>query len=110
MNFLDPYLSKVERANLLQQWILVHSVLYYERDNSVVKDSEFDSNSKQLVGLMKTMSEEERQRTKFFDAFRDFVGFTGYDLYSKLNHYEREFINLQADNVLKMLKRKRKRK
>ena len=32
MEFKNPYFLTVERINLLQRWILVHSYLYYEKN------------------------------------------------------------------------------
>ena len=78
MNFRNPYLSEVEKINLLQRWILVHSLLYYELDDSIVKDRMFDINCQQLVNLVEFMKKKgktkELKRTRFWYAFYDFDG------------------------------------
>ena len=51
MNFKNPYWTNVDKLNLLSNWILVQSVLYYELDNSVVPDWMFDNNCKQYRQL-----------------------------------------------------------
>ena len=51
MEFKNPYFLTVERINLLQRWILVHSYLYYEKNESIVKDVNYDANTRQLIYL-----------------------------------------------------------
>lgn len=97
MEFKNPYLSNVQRANLLQQWILVHSALYYELDKPFVSDNSFDENSKQLVELMSKMSREEKEKTRFYYVFRGFEGSTGFYLCSKLTKEHRRMIFEQAE-------------
>lgn len=47
MYFKNPYFSIENKLDLLSKWILVHSILYYELNNSIVSDTMFDSNCKQ---------------------------------------------------------------
>lgn len=50
----------------------------------MVTDAMFDANSKQLVELIKS-SEGAFCASRWHYIFRDFDGFTGFDLYGKLN-------------------------
>ena len=45
----------------LQRWVIVHSILYYELDISIVSDKVFDSNAKQLVQMQKQFKSEAEQ-------------------------------------------------
>jgi NAD-dependent DNA ligase len=53
MEFKNPYWSTKTKIELLQKWILVHSILYYELDNGIVSDAVYDANAKLLVQLAK---------------------------------------------------------
>lgn len=83
MYFANPYWSEKTKMELLQKWILVHSIIYYELNTSIVSDSMFDANSYQLVRIIRINSDEFK-RTKWYYAFKDFDGSTGFDLYKKL--------------------------
>lgn len=47
MHFNNPYFTIEAKLDLLSKWILVHSILYYELNNSIVSDSMFDNNCRQ---------------------------------------------------------------
>lgn len=110
MNFRNPYLSEVEKINLLQRWILVHSFLYYELDDSIVKDRMFDMDCQQLVKLVEFMKKKgktkELKRTRFWYAFNDFDGSTGFHLYKRLNEEDKVFIHNQAMIAYDIYKRR----
>lgn len=100
MIFNNPYLGEIEKANLLQRWIIVHSILYYERDSSFVKDRVFDLNCKQLVGIMRKMTLSDKNKTRYWYAFKDFDGSTGFHLYKLLTLSDREYLDREADHAL----------
>lgn len=102
MYFCNPYLTEIEKANLLQRWIIVHSILYYVMDKSVVEDRMFDSNERQLVELMKEMPEKDRKRTRYWYAFYDFDGSTGFHLYKRLHKEDNEYLTREADTALRL--------
>lgn len=102
MNFANPYFSDVQKANLLQRWIIVHSILYYVRDKSFVEDRKFDENERQLVELMNSMSESDRKKTKYWYVFHDFDGSTGFHLYGRLKKKDKEFLDREADNAFRL--------
>lgn len=89
MNFKNPYFTIAEKLQLLQRWILVHSILYYELGASIVTDAMFDQNSRQLVELMAEYP-QQLKRTKYFYCMYDFDGSTGFDLPSRLSEADRD--------------------
>lgn len=109
MTFKNPYWNDVLRANALERWIIVHSILYYERDEGFISDFTFDANCKQLVALRESMSEKEFKKTKYFYAFRAFDGSTGFFLYKMLNAEDKDWLDREADNALRFRKKKGKR-
>ena len=87
------YWTEAEKISFLQRVILVHSYLYYEKDNSVRTDKQFDEVSKQLV----SMQDEHdilwiRNKTQYGYAFYDFDGTTGFYLWSRLKDKDKEQI------------------
>lgn len=98
MKFGDPYWSEREKMDLLSRWIIVHSVIYYELDSSVIKDAQFDFNSKLLVSMAKSNTSQFKA-TRWYYVMKDFDGSTGFDLYGKLNFKDKKII-LQTANYV----------
>lgn len=104
MKFNNPYLSNIAKANLLERWIIVHSILYYSRDTNVVDDRVYDMNSKQLVELFEIMSIEEKRQTKYWYVFNKFDGSSGFGLYEGLSFEDRQYLDSQADMLCRLCK------
>ena len=102
MKFSNPYLSDVAKANMLERWIIVHSILYYCKDTNVVSDRMYDMNSILLVDLFGNMSLKEKQKTKYWYVFKTFDGSSGFGLYEGLNFEDREYLLAQANLVLRI--------
>ena len=100
MEFMNPYLTKVSEIELLQRWVLTHSHLYYDLDKSLVKDSKFDQNSKQLAYMMQ-MFPDDNKRTKYFYAMYDFDGSSGFGYVQKLNSEHYANITSHAEYIMK---------
>lgn len=66
-----------ERIHRLRRLILVHSILYYVLDSSIVSDFTFDSWSQELVGLQNIHPEISKRVPYMRKAFADFDGSTG---------------------------------
>lgn len=93
------YWSNTTKMSYLQRRIIVYSIMYYENDESCVSDRFYDNISHQLVKLMQESSEEQCKATTYWYAFKDFDGSTGFDIPSKLNKHDKEYLNLTAKNV-----------
>ena len=68
--------------------MLIHSIIYYELNTSIVSDAMYDNNCNQLVKGIKKHPEDFK-KTKYYKQFYDFDGSTGYHLYSRLNQEEK---------------------
>lgn len=101
MKFGNPYWSEKLKMSALQRWLIVHSILYYEMDNSIVSDKMFDANAKQLV-KMQSENPDEAERTDYWYIFYDFDGSTGFDLYGRLTDKDRKYLRHIAAHVLKL--------
>jgi len=71
--------TPLERIVLLQKWIILHSILYYDMDRNIVSDHTFDNNGKQLVELMKAHP-DELEKSKYNYIMYDFDGCTGMNI------------------------------
>lgn len=94
-----------DKIEVLQRWILVSSVLYYDMDSPVVSDHMYDSNSRQLYE-MKVNNPKEWQRARYTHAMNDFDGSTGFGFADKLNKRERELVMMDVFMVLDRHRRK----
>lgn len=103
MKFNSPYWFEWEKIQLLQRWILVHSFLYYNMNESIVDDEAFDNNCKQLVEMQEA-NESEFDKTKYRYVFEDFDGSTGFHLTSRLNKSDMGTISRDALMLLNMVK------
>ena len=70
MKFHTPF-SFLERIQLLQRWILVHSYIYYELNDNIASDSRYDENAKQLAELRKKHPDDFK-KSKYYEYFHDF--------------------------------------
>lgn len=98
--FSNPYWSNKLKIEYLQRRIIVHSILYYELDNSIIEDFQYDGISRQLIKLMSETSDEEFRKTEYYYCMHDFDGTTGFDLYNRLNESDKAKLMRIAKNVL----------
>ena len=94
-----------QKIEALERMILVHSMLYYEMDESVISDKKYDKLSRLLVDKLSTLSEKKIMSTQYGYVFYDFDGDTGFDLISRLTKVDRNRIRQVATAVLKSYKR-----
>lgn len=102
MRFNNPYWSERTKFELLEQWLLVHSYLYYHMNRSIVSDTMFDNNAIQLVSLIKS-APKPFKTSKYYDAFRDWDGTTGYHLWDRLLEYQQDKIRGIAEGLVMYL-------
>lgn len=103
MRFGNPYWSEKLKMSALQRWLIVHSILYYEMNSSIVSDKMFDANARQFV-KMQNENPEEAEETDYWYVFYDFDGSTGFDLYDRLTKRDKKYLTHIASHVLKLSK------
>lgn len=94
------YWSNSTKASHLQRRIIVHSLIYYEMNNSVITDKQFDTMCQQLVDLQNAIEHEEFRETTYYYAMHDFDGSTGFYISSRLTDYDVEYLTNIAERVL----------
>ena len=103
MKFVNPYWSNRIRISMLQRWIIVHSILYYELSNSIVVDKIFDDNARQLVQMQNDYP-DDAEESQYWYVFYDFDASTGFNLYDRLNKHDKAYLMHIAQHVLKIYK------
>lgn len=68
---LDKPFNVVEKIQLLQRSILVNSFAYYELDDNILTDFQYDANARQLDDLRREYPEEFK-RSRYYTYFHDY--------------------------------------
>lgn len=100
--FNNVYWKMIQKISFMQRIILIHSYLYYQLDNSVISDKEFDDICKQYLEYVKRASKSNLIYSDYFYAFEDFDGNTGFDLIYKLNKEDRNKIQTIANQIIRL--------
>ena len=88
MKFHKPF-SIIEQIQLLERSILVNSFAYYELNENILSDFQYDANAIQL-SVLKRDYPDEFKRSKYYDYFYDYcqdsdVHYTsGFDLIERV--------------------------
>jgi hypothetical protein len=69
-----------ERIHHLRRIVLIHSILYYRFDESVISDYQFDSWSRELAALQQNNKDASERVIYYREAYREFDGSSGYFL------------------------------
>lgn len=84
------YWNESTKISYLQRQVIVHSLLYYELNESVISDKDFDDLSRQLVKMQRSASKDNLRNSQYYYCLKDFDGSTGFYINSKLNKKDRE--------------------
>lgn len=95
MKFSKPFTDK-EKIQLLQRSILVNSFAYYELDNPLLTDYEYDMNTRQLLELKRT-APEAYKKSRYYRYFDNFESGTGFDLTSRVRKNRQLYRKISRD-------------
>lgn len=99
-NYLPTkYWDNKTRIEYLQRRIIVFSIMYYELNISPLTDKQYDSISYQLVEYMNTTPKKILEKTKYWYAFYDFDGSTGFHLPDRLTKEDKTYLYKIASYV-----------
>lgn len=93
----------LDRINFIQRFIIVHSYIYYELDNNIISDREYDKAGKDLVAL-KEQYPEFWKMSEYYPQFKDYNGSTGFSLYHELDDKQKTKIRSIARYLIGGLK------
>ena len=89
-------LTTIDYINRLQRIIIVHSYLYYELDDSIISDTEYDAKARKLVEYKNDYPKLWTESMCYNQFGDDYDGSTGFSLYDKLDDGQKEIIRLIA--------------
>ena len=92
-------MSIQDYINWLQRYIIVHSYIYYFKDDNFISDREYDAKSKELVALKEAYPEEWKNSRYYIQYGDDYIGNTGCDLLNGLNRKEMGYILSIVDGM-----------
>lgn len=102
------YWNESTKISYLQRHVIVHSLLYYELNESVISDKDFDDLSRQLVKMQRDAQKDDLRNSQYYYCLKDFDGSTGFYIKSKLNENDRERLFGIAMVVLRNYKTSRR--
>lgn len=94
------YWSNTTKVSYLQRRIIIHSLIYYEMNDSVITDKQFDDMCQQLVDLQNAIEHEEFRKTTYYYAMHDFDGSTGFHIPNRLTDYDIKYLTNIAEHAL----------
>jgi NAD-dependent DNA ligase len=94
-------LNLQEYIDFLQRYIIVHSYIYYEMDENLISDRDYDAAAKKLVQL-KTDYPLLWYNSEYYKQFGDdYNGSTGFTLYHELSDRQKEIIQSIIHNIFR---------
>lgn len=84
---------------MLQRWIIVHSILYYIYNHSIVPDSKFDYNCR-LLNKVKIKYPEQYKKSKFYYIFNEQFEKEYYKIPKLLNKEDKKRIKMIIRDLL----------
>ena len=97
-------MSPQDKVDFAARYIIVHSIIYYEMDESVISDKKFDKKAQALVRLINKYPEEVKN-SEYFQVIHDFDGSTGFHLYHRLKKSQRRYLKQIARHVIRCYKK-----
>lgn len=106
MTFSQPFTDK-EKIQLLERSILVNSYAYYELDEPILSDYQYDMNTRQLLEL-KRSNPEAFKKSRYYRYFDNFESGTGFDLTSRVRKNKKLFKIISRDACIALEHKKEK--
>lgn len=98
MIFSKQFTDK-EKIQLLQRSILVNSYAYYELNENILSDYQYDSNARQLLEL-KRLAPDAWKKSRYYRYFENFESGTGFDLSSRIRKNRKLYNQVSRDAYL----------
>lgn len=96
-------LSPQDKIDYAARYVILHSIIYYELNESVISDKKFDKKASHLVRLMEKYP-EETENSEYYRTIYDFDGSTGFLLYSRLKKKQKRYLMKLAKHIIRLYK------
>lgn len=94
------YFSDKAKAEYMQRRIVVYSIVYYELNQNIISDHDFDMLCNQYIKFVTRMTLDDLKSTRYYYLFKDFDGSTGFHLCHNMTLDDQRYLYMIADNVL----------
>ena len=103
------YWTNVDKLNRLQRMVLLHSIIYYEFDESVITDDYYNKLARLLARKVKQYKDKPIFKdTMYWYVFEDYTdGSSGYYLLRRLKTKDYKYLRLLATHIIKRAKENR---
>ena len=98
MIFTETFTDR-EKIQLLQRSILVNSYAYYELNENILSDFQYDANTRQLLELKESAPEAYR-KSQYYRYFDNFESGTGFDLTGRIRKNKKLYNKVARDAEL----------
>ena len=101
MKFPDNW-STVDKLNRLERMVLLHSIIYYDMNESVITDDYYNKLARLLAKkVVRYKGTKTFEKTMYSYVFEDYTdGSTGFDLIYKLKKKDFEYLKILASHVI----------
>jgi NAD-dependent DNA ligase len=106
MTFKDHFSAK-DKISLLERSIIVNSFAYYELNENILSDYQYDMNTQQLLEL-KRSEPEAFKKSRYYKYFDNFESGTGFDLTSRVKKSKSLYRRIERDALLAIQLKKEK--
>ena len=106
MTFKDHFSTK-DKISLLERSIIVNSFAYYELNENILSDHQYDMNTRQLLEL-KRSEPEAFKKSRYYKYFDNFESGTGFDLTSRVKKSKSLYRKIERDALLALKLKKEK--
>ena len=114
MKFNKPF-TPLEKIQLLQRSILVNSFAYYQLDENLLTDFQYDANALQLAELKKEYPDEFKH-SRYYEYFHDFCSddgtthsTSGFDLLERVRKKDEQLYRYLHIDAAMAIEQKKKR-
>lgn len=90
-------LTTQEYIDFLQRFIILHSYIYYELNDNVISDKDYDARAKELVKYKNEYPDLWKSSEYYKQFGDDYSGATGFTLYHDLNEKQKLMIQVIAE-------------
>ena len=104
---LQESFNDKEKIQLLQRSILVNSYAYYELNENILEDCQYDANTRMLLSLKKS-NPDAFKKSRYYRYFDNFESGTGFDLTGRIKKNKALYNKIARDARL-ALKLKKER-
>ena len=110
MKFPEHF-TTVDKLNYIERMVLLHSIIYYEMNDSIISDERFNNLAKLLVKKVEKYSGSKLfKQTMYGYVFEDYTDpSTGFYLTSRLKKKDHEYLKLIASHVIERYHQSKKK-